>query len=392
MSVKSPDPLDDLPGPRGLPVVGNVLQIDRKSPIEGFIATAREYGPIFKLTVPGGTRVFVSGPSLVEEICDDDRFDKKVTGGLSNVRKGGAGNGLFTADTDDPLWQRAHRILLTPFSRQAMRDYLPMMLDLAEQLMDKWSRVNPGDDVDVPADMTRLTLDTIALCGFGYRFNSFYRDTEHPFVAAMMRTLSASQAQVRQLPIQTRLNVRARRRVEADEAFMDELVDNLIKERRELGSAADNNDLLGRMLTGVDKKSGERLPDENIRAQCITFLVAGHETTSGLLSFAIYYLLKNPDVVQRARAEVDRVLAGTRRPAYEQVQQLTYVRQILDEALRLWPTAPGFTRQSYEDTVLAGQYKIPKGTPLTVLLAMLHRDSGVWGPGRGPVQPGPHGG
>ena len=55
-----------------------------------------------------------------------------------------------------------------------------MMLDLAEQLMDKWSRVNPDDDVDVPADMTRLTLDTIALCGFGYRFNSFYRDTEHP--------------------------------------------------------------------------------------------------------------------------------------------------------------------------------------------------------------------
>jgi hypothetical protein len=58
-----------------------------------------------------------------------------------------------------------------------MRDYMPKMLDLADQLMDKWSRVNPGEEVDVPADMTRLTLDTIALCGFGYRFNSFYRET-----------------------------------------------------------------------------------------------------------------------------------------------------------------------------------------------------------------------
>jgi cytochrome P450/NADPH-cytochrome P450 reductase len=380
MSVKPANALDMLPGPRGLPVLGNVLNIDRKNPIEGFIAMAREYGPIFKLVVPGGTRVFVSGPSLVEEVCDDARFDKKVAGGLSNVRKGGASNGLFTADTDDPLWHRAHGILLTPFSMRAMRDYLPRMLDLAEQLMDKWSRVNPDDDVDVPADMTRLTLDTIALCGFGYRFNSFYRDTEHPFVAAMMRTLSASQAQVRQLPIQTRLNIRARHRVEADDAFMAGLVDKLIQERRALGNSADNSDLLGRMLTGVDKKSGERLPDENIRAQCITFLVAGHETTSGLLSFAIYYLLKNPDVVQRAQAEVDRVLGGTRRPTYEQVQQLRYVRQILDEALRLWPTAPGFTRQPYKDTVIGGQYRIPKGAALTVLLAMLHRDPGVWGP------------
>ena len=91
---------------------------------------------------------------------------------------------------------------------------------------------------------------------------------------------------------------------------MDDLVDKLIAERHELGSAADNSDLLGRMLTGVDRKSGERLPDENIRAQCITFLVAGHETTSGLLSFAIYYLLKNPEVVQRAQEEVDRVLGA----------------------------------------------------------------------------------
>ncbi len=58
-----------------------------------------------------------------------------------------------------------------------MRGYLPRMVDIAGQLMDKWSRLNPDDEVDVPADMTALTLDTIALCGFGYRFNSLYRDT-----------------------------------------------------------------------------------------------------------------------------------------------------------------------------------------------------------------------
>ena len=177
-------------------------------------------------------RLFVSGPELVNEVCDDERFDKKVAGGLANLRKGAAGSGLFTSDTDDPLWARAHNILMTPFSLQSMRDYMPKMLDLADQLMDKWSRVNPGEEVDVPADMTRLTLDTIALCGFGYRFNSFYRETPHPFVEAMVRVLEESQNRMRQLPVQTRLRIRAKRQLDEDQAFMNDLVDQIIAERR----------------------------------------------------------------------------------------------------------------------------------------------------------------
>ncbi|MGY1704565.1 bifunctional cytochrome P450/NADPH--P450 reductase [Geodermatophilus sp. SYSU D00697] len=371
--------LDEVPGPRGVPLLGNVLDIDTASPFESLMRMAEEYGPLFRLTVPGGTRLIVSGPELVAEVCDDARFDKLVGGGLANLKKDALDNGLFTSDTEDPLWHRAHEILMSPFSLQAMRDYLPKMLDIAEQLVEKWSRLNPGEEVDVPADMTRLTLDTIALCGFGYRFNSFYRETPHPFVDAMIRTLSESQARARQLPIQTRLKVRAQRQLDEDQAFMNGLVDRLIAERRAQGDAADTTDLLGRMLTGVDR-DGERLPDRNIRAQCITFLIAGHETTSGLLSFALYYLVANPRFLDRARAEVDTVLGRAASPTFEQVQRLRYVRQVLDESLRLWPTAPGFTRAPFEDTVVGGRYAIPAHTPITVLTPALHRATSVWGP------------
>jgi cytochrome P450/NADPH-cytochrome P450 reductase len=371
--------LGEIPGPRGVPLLGNALDLDAAAPFESLMRLAEEYGPIFRLSTPLGMRLILSGPELVEEVCDDARFDKQIGGGLSNLRRGAAGSGLFTAETQDPLWRRAHNILMAPFSQQAMRDYMPKMLDIADQLMDKWARLNPGEEVDVPADMTRLTLDTIALCGFGYRFNSFYRDTPHPFIDAMMRTLAESQARVRQLPIQTRLKIRAQRQLDEDQAFMNDLVDRIIAERRAEGDAADNTDLLGRMLTGVDKQTGEGLPDENIRAQCITFLIAGHETTSGLLSFAIYYLLKNPRFVQQARAEVDAVLGSTDQPTYEQVQRLHYVRRVLDESLRLWPTAPGFNRYPYEDTVIGGRYALPAHTSVTVLTPALHRATSVWG-------------
>lgn len=371
---------EDFPGPPGLPFVGNVRAIDLTQPIDSLKSLAREYGPIFKLTTPRGITVVVSGVEEVSEICDDARFDKVITAGLSILAEGPVDAGLFTAHTEDPMWARAHSILMAPFSMQAMRDYMPAMIDIADQLMNKWDRLNPGEDIDVTADMTRLTLDTIALCGFGYRFNSFYRDTPHPFVQAIVRVLDESQSRLRQLPIQTRFKIRTQRQFEEDQAFMADLVDDLIRKRRAMGDAADNTDLLGRMITGVDKQTGLTLPDDNIRAQCITFLVAGHETTSGLLSFAIYFLLEHPEYLERAREEVDRVLGGTLQPTFDQVHELTYLRQVLDETLRLWPTASGFRRHAKQDTVIGGgRYAIPEDLGMMVFSPMLHRDTSIWG-------------
>jgi cytochrome P450 / NADPH-cytochrome P450 reductase len=378
--VSEPLAPEDFPGPPGLPFVGNVRAIDLTQPIDSLKSLAREYGPIFKLTTPRGITVVVSGVEEVSEICDDARFDKVITAGLSILAEGPVDAGLFTAHTEDPMWARAHSILMAPFSMQAMRDYMPAMIDIADQLMNKWDRLNPGEDIDVTADMTRLTLDTIALCGFGYRFNSFYRDTPHPFVQAIVRVLDESQSRLRQLPIQTRFKIRTQRQFEEDQAFMADLVDDLIRKRRAMGDAADNTDLLGRMITGVDKQTGLTLPDDNIRAQCITFLVAGHETTSGLLSFAIYFLLEHPEYLERAREEVDRVLGGTLQPTFDQVHELTYLRQVLDETLRLWPTASGFRRHAKQDTVIGGgRYAIPEDLGMMVFSPMLHRDTSIWG-------------
>ncbi len=135
------------------------------------------------------------------------------------------------------------------------------------------------------------------------------------------------------------------------------------------------------MLAGVDKVTGESLSDENIRYQINTFLIAGHETTSGLMSFTLYYLLNNPDILERAYEEVDRVLGRdiSATPTIKQVNQLTYINQILSEALRLWPTAPALGIAPYEDEIVGGKYKLKKGTFVTVLSLMLHRDKSVWG-------------
>jgi cytochrome P450/NADPH-cytochrome P450 reductase len=153
----------------------------------------------------------------------------------------------------------------------------------------------------------------------------------------MTRALSENTAALTRLPIQNRLMRRMNRQLQESITLMNSTVDRLIAERKARGDQSEKRDLLGYMLTGVDKETGERLDDANIRYQIITFLIAGHETTSGLLSFALYFLLKHPEVLTKAYDEVDRVLGADllTAPTYEQVEQLQYVSQILKESLRL---------------------------------------------------------
>ena len=372
--------LTPIPHPPRTFVLGNLLSLTTISPVQDMMKLAQEYGPIYWLDMLGKPVVIVSGFDLVDELCDESRFDKSVRGALRRLRDF-AGDGLFTAYTQEPNWSRAHNILLPSFGQRAMQGYHPMMLDIAEQLVLKWDRLNADDEIDVTHDMTSLTLDTIGLCGFGYRFNSFYRESPHPFVGAMIGALGTSM-ETRGLPLESIVKKDRERKLRADIRYMNEMVDRIVRERRESGDdLADKPDLLSHMLSGVDRKTGERLDDLNIRYQVITFLIAGHETTSGLLSFAVYYLLNNPDVLARASAEVDRVLGPDPGvlPTYAQVNQLAYLEQILKESLRLWPTAPVFALSPYKDEMIGGLYRMRKNYQIVVLSPMLHRDRKVWG-------------
>lgn len=366
-----------IPQPKTFGPLGNLPLIDKEGPTLSLCKIAEEYGPIFKMEFYGGfSTIFLSGHQLVSEVCNESKFDKSLAGGLSKVRAF-SGDGLFTSKTKEPNWQKAHNILVPSFSQQAMRGYHSMMVDIAVQLVQKWARLNPNDSIDVPDDMTRLTLDTIGLCGFSYRFNSFYRETHNPFIISMVNSLDEAMHQGTRLPIQNKLMFKRKKQFEQDIQAMFELVDKLIAERKEQGDQGET-DMLARMLSAKDPQTGEKLDDENIRFQIITFLIAGHETTSGLLSFVLYLLLKNPEVLKKAYEEVDQVFTSPV-PTYKQVSKLKYIRMILNESLRIYPTAPQFTLYAKEDMVLGGKYPIKKKQNVAILLPQLHRDKDAWG-------------
>ena len=373
--------LSPIPHPPMKPVVGNMLSLDSTAPAQNLARLARELGPIYWMDMMGAPLVVVSGHDLVDELSDEKRFGKVVRGPLRRVRSIG-GDGLFTADTSEPNWSKAHNILLQPFGNRAMQSYHPSMVDIAEQLVKKWERLNADEEIEVVHDMTALTLDTIGLCGFDYRFNSFYRRDYHPFVASLVRSLETIMM-IRGLPLENLWMQKRRRDLAADVAFMNKMVDEIVAERRRSAAGSDDRkDLLAAMMTGVDRVTGEQLDDVNIRYQINTFLIAGHETTSGLLSCTLYALLKHPEVLKKAYEEVDRVFGPdvNAKPTFQQVTQLTYITQVLKEALRLWPPAPAYGIAPFADEVIGGEYRLKKNIFITVLVLALHRDPSVWGP------------
>ncbi|MFC7310438.1 cytochrome P450 [Streptomyces monticola] len=374
--------LDRIPHPSyRVPVVGDVLGANVRTPLQDSMRVAARLGPIFRRKAFAKEFVFVWGADLAADIADESRFAKHVGLGVANLRPV-VGDGLFTAYNHEANWQLAHDILAPGFSRDAMAGYHPLMLDVARRLTARWDeRERAGAAVDVPGDMTKLALETISRAGFGHDFGSFERERPHPFVTSMVGILAFAQRRnVIPSLIAPMLLRGAARRNAADLEYLNHTVDEIVTARRDGTAAGGRGDLLDRMLDVAHPDTGERLSAENIRRQVITFLVAGHETTSGALSFALHYLSRHPEVLARAREEIDRVWGDKEEPAYEDVAKLRYVRRVLDEALRLWPTAPAFAREARGTTELGGAHPMLPGAWALVLTIMLHRDPVAWGP------------
>ncbi|KAK4142251.1 cytochrome P450 [Dichotomopilus funicola] len=364
-----------IPTPPGLPFVGNAFAIDRGFPLGSFQGFAEEYGEIYRLNLPTGSTLVVSSQALVHELCDDTRFRKPVAAALAEIRNG-VHDGLFTAREEETNWGVAHRILMPAFGPASIQGMFAEMHEIAAQLSLKWARHGPDTPIMVTDDFTRLTLDTLALCTMNFRFNSYYHDELHPFINAMGDFLTESGARAMRPALTSVLYPQAAQKYWEDIDILRKTAQGVLDTRRK--HATGRKDLLSAMLVGVDPKTGQKLSDSSIIDNLITFLIAGHETTSGLLSFTFYLLIKHREAYRKAQEEVDRVI-GKGPIKVEHIKQLPYIAAVLRESLRLCPTIPMISRQAKEDCIIGGKYAIQKDQRFALLFAQSHLDSAVYG-------------
>lgn len=294
----------------------------------------------------------------------------------------------LTKTRGEHAWEVAHRTLVPAFGPIGIHNMFDEMYDIATQLVAKWARDGPEEAIDVVSDYTRLTLDSIALCAMDKRFNSFYKEDLHPFVGAMVDFLVESGRRNRRTRIESFLNKAPERQYFKDIETMRSVAAEVIARRK--ANPSDKKDLLNALLFGKDPKTGERLTEQSVMDNMITFLIAGHETTSGLLSFTTYFLLKNPEALQKAQQEVDQVV-GRRPITFKDMSNLPYIEACLRESLRLWPTAPAFTLTPVPGTtgpvIIGGEYQILPDQPIVVVLPAIGRDHEVYGPDANEYKP-----
>ena len=377
------------PGRR--PVLGDAFAKDGDptTPVQNMLRVGRDLGPIFELVALGRKFVFATGTDLVGELCDDSRFGKTLAPGVHDLRMF-VGDGLFTAHTAEPNWRLAHDLLMPAFAKPAMRRYHDVMVETTDELIGVWDgAASEGSTVDVSPWLTKLTLESISRAAFSHTFASFDSEEVDPFVTTFVASMShaAARSNVASLPFVGRHLVRRQDRAALERhRTIDDLLRRIVAEREESGAEVD--DLLGRMMHVPVDDAGSLLDRQNVRHQILTLLVAGHETTSGALSFALYHLTREPEVLARVRAELDEVLGPdpSATPTFAQVPKLRYLRRVVDETLRLWPTAPGFARTPHATTVIGadGSAGVPGGLTMTpedsvlVLIPLLHRDPEIW--------------
>ena len=193
------------------------------------------------------------------------------------------------------------------FGPSSLRAIFDGMYDNTSQLTLKWARHGKNAPIAVTEDFTRLTLDTIALCAMDFCFNSYYKEGVHPFVEAMSHFLTESGNRTRRLPLPSIFYRGKDRKFFENIAVMRKTANEVLQERKSERNLETRKDLLSAMLHGVDPKTGQKITEQGILDNLITFLIAGHETTAGMLSFAFYHLMKRPEAYRKAQQEVDEV-------------------------------------------------------------------------------------
>ncbi len=361
--VSPPPDLPGIPSAEGpLPDPNQLIGRPRALPVD---LLGELHGPIFYADFNGGfKKLYVCSLELVAELCDENRFAKNLTATLARVRPL-AGDGLFTAYHGEPSWQLAHDVLLPGFSYAGLRAYHGAMLDINCGLIERWDACAGVRSVDVSTDLQKLAMDTVALAGFGSRFDSF----DCPGLAPIPQSFTTALGE---------LGSEATTPVfDGELATLHTFIDGLIAEHR--SGDREFKDLLTLMLQ-QDPDGNPVLPTANVRNQILTFLIAGQLTTSELMPNALYNILTHPAVLHRVQVEVDTVFGAEDDylPGYDDIGKLTYLRQVIEETLRLSPPVLHFDRMALEDTAIGGKYPIKRGEAVTVLTGALHRQPG-WG-------------
>nr|XP_016490954.1 PREDICTED: cytochrome P450 97B2, chloroplastic-like isoform X1 [Nicotiana tabacum] len=360
-----------------------------------------KYGSVYKLAFGPKAFVVVSDPIVARYILRENAFsyDKGV---LAEILEPIMGKGLIPADLD--TWKQRRRVIAPGFHSSYLEAMARLFTDCADRTVLKFdklleqeeSRGGKAIELDLEAEFSSLALDIIGLGVFNYDFGSISK--ESPVIQAVYGTLFEAEHRSTfyipywKIPL-ARWLVPRQRKFQNDLKVINDCLDGLIQNAKETREEADVEKLQQRDYLNLKDASllrflvdmrGVDVDDRQLRDDLMTMLIAGHETTAAVLTWAVFLLAQHPVKMKKAQSEIDAVL-GQGRTTFESLKKLEYLRLIVVESLRLYPQPPLLIRRSLKSDKLPGGYngdkdgyEIPAGTDVFLSVYNLHRSPYFW--------------
>jgi cytochrome P450 len=309
----------------------------------------RLYGDIYKASVYGTIVYVISSPEYAERVLRKN---------WQNYKKGQAikriafllGSGLMVSEGG--LWKHQRRMIQPAFHRNAIGALMGVIGTVNAKLFKRWEQAaEKHERVNVTRDVSLMVLEVVLIAIFG---------DEYEQVAPHFGILS--DVPERNLEFAQKFR------------FLGTIIVEAVAKRRK--ENIKSNDILGMLMEARDRESGELMPTHQLINEIMTIIVAGHETTASTLNWTWYLLSQHPEVEEKLARELSD-LPENEFPDVNDLPKFTYARQVLDEAMRLYPPGWLMTRRALKDDQL-GAYFVPAGTEIYVSPYFIQRHPRLW--------------
>jgi len=357
--------ISDLPGPRPQPVLGNLLQLNKRQvhlTIEKWI---REFGPAFRFSVLGNTVVVLSDHAVVTALLRErpDVF-RRNDGGI-NIMKELKIAGVFTAEGED--WRNQRKLVMRGLNAEVVRNYFPTMVHMTERMLQRWKiAVENGKPVDLQRDLKAMALDTIVGIAMGYDIDALnddgsqlQRDIDNIFQSLGRRAAAM-------YPYWRHVKLPVDRAADRSAAGVEKKVAEFIANTRERMKQNPHlrlkpTNMLEAMIATADDPDSN-FTDQELIGNAITSVVGGEDTTANSIAWMVNFLAQNPAAAASLAAEVDAVMGDAPLVTeWEKMAQLPYLDATHNESQRLRSVAPLVAVRSNIECVVADTL-IPKNT------------------------------
>lgn len=349
-------------------VMGSALDFQRDT--LRFIQTVAAIGDVVRYRFVIWPSVLVNHPDYIKRVLQENNRNYDKDNPSTWMLKTVLGNGLLT--NDGASWLHQRRLIQPAFHRQRIASFGALMAAEAAAMLDRWdARPDPAAPLDVAAEMMGLTLRVVGQALFGADVSGDVAAVDRSFTTVntfITRSLYQPYVMLPGVPVRGKRGFRSARRE------LDQIIYRLIAERQR--DSADRGDFLSLLLLARDAETGETMSSQQAHDECLTLLLAGHETTAVALSWTFYLLARHPAVAERLRDELRATLAG-RAPTIDDLPALPYTRMVIDEALRLYPPAWAIMRRAIADDEL-GPYHIPARANVFISPWAIHHHPAYW--------------